>query len=106
MNSEILINKYGREVRLITKGWGSPTFKAFILPHKATNGKVICEKPDTFLIITPAAHDIAALDNPRNYVFIINQKKYRILQAEKVMQLGVHVYSYGIIEQIKEKNND
>ena len=104
MNSEMLMNKYGREVRLITRGWSSPIFKAFIQPYRSINGGVICEKPNTALIITPPTHDIAALDKPSNYVFIINQKKYRILQAEKVMELGVHVYSYGIIEQIKEEH--
>lgn len=102
MNFESLTNRYGKEVRLITKGWGTPMFKAFILPFRSVNRGVICDKPDTFLIITPPSHDISNLDNPSNYVFIIDQKKYRILLAEKVMQLGIPIVSYGIIEQLKE----
>ena len=102
MNFESLTNKYGKEARLITKGWGTPIFKVFILPYRSVTRGVICEKADTFLIITPPSHNIAELDNPSNYIFIIDQKKYRILLAEKILHFGLPIVSYGIIEQLKE----
>lgn len=110
MNITKMLKKYGGSVYISNEdGWNSPRFKAFIQPLRYKT-KLYMEGEytpiginpnDVYLYLGPCDHDLTKLDKTYR-INDIENNKYMIDRAERIMVKDTVIYIWAIIRKTTE----